>query len=958
MMKDYKNSIYLPKTDFPMKGGLPELEPKLLQRWNDMGLYQKLRDDRKDKEKFLLHDGPPYANGHLHIGHALNKILKDIINRSQLMLGKDVPFVPGWDCHGLPIEWKIEEQYRAKGLDKDDIDPLKFREECRKFAQGWIEIQKKEFERLGLLGDWNNPYTTMAYHAEACIVEELNKFVMNGALYRGSRPVMWSVVEKTALAEAEIEYHDHKSDTIWVKFLIREAEYQSLVGAYIVIWTTTPWTIPANRALAFGPDLGYGCYEVKAVSEDSLSKVGDRLILSETLAEQVLKEAKVTDYSLLERLTTDKLQAIVAEHPLKNHQAADQGYDFDVPLFTGDFVTNDAGTGFVHIAPGHGEEDWKLGRVYSIPIPETVLPDGTYHSNIAIFAGLPVLAQGKNGAYYSPISATIKESLRHCDRLLHHGKITHSYPHSWRSKAPLIYRTTAQWFISMETNELRKTALSEIEKIRFIPEQGRNRLSSMVRSRPDWCISRQRSWGVPITVFVHKDTGELLRDKNVIDRIIRSIENDGADAWYKNPSSYFLGSDYKEIEWEKVTDILDVWFDSGSTHSFVMENGPWHLTSPASLYLEGSDQHRGWFQSSLLESCGTRQKAPFKAILTHGFVLDDQGRKMSKSLGNVVSPQEIVENYGADILRLWVASSDYSDDLRIGKEIIQTQIDSYRRIRNSLRYLLGALEGFKESDRCALHHMPQLERWVLHRLYQMNKMVHQAAEAYEFHGLFTEILNFCSVDLSAFYFDIRKDSLYCDYEFDSRRLAARTVMDYVFTCLTSWLAPLLCFTTEEAFLARYKTTNTSIHQQNYPVIPEEFYDKKLYDRWVRVREIRRVITGALEKERIEKVIGSSLQAFPHLYVHQDDLAILAGIDMAEISITSDLKIIEGDGPDDAFRLPDVKGVSVLFKLANGEKCQRCWKIYTLANQSSSEQEPLCQRCSDVIKHQEKGEICV
>jgi isoleucyl-tRNA synthetase len=945
MTSDYKNTVFLPATDFPMKAGLPALEPKLLARWQEMDLYAKMREHARGRPQFVLHDGPPYANGHLHLGHALNKILKDFVVKSQQMSGRDAPYVPGWDCHGLPIEWKIEEKYREAGLDKDQVDPVEFRQECRDFAAGWIDVQREEFKRLGVTGDWDNPYTTMAYSAEAQIVRELSKFVMQGDLYKGAKPVLWSVVEKTALAEAEVEYHDHISVTIWVRFPIIEASRLDLAGASVVIWTTTPWTMPANKAVAYGPDIRYGLYRIDSVADGSLAAPGEKLLLATALAEQVLSDAKVTEFTPLASFAGAELAGTVAHHPLAKHDAND-GYWGKAPLLAGDFVTDDAGTGFVHIAPSHGEDDWKLGMAHGIPVPDTVMPDGTYNPIIPLFAGQSVLTKSKDGKYYCPVAKPVMEALKSQGNLLHSGKLTHSYPHSWRSKAPLIFRTTPQWFISMDKGGLREKAMAAIEATRFVPPQGQRRLGSMVEGRPDWCVSRQRAWGVPITVFVHKSSGEILRDPLVMDRIVAAVEAEGADAWFTKPAQHFLGNDYQAEDYEQVSDILDVWFDSGSTHSFVLESGLWGLKWPADLYLEGSDQHRGWFQSSLLESSGTRGRAPFDTVLTHGFILDEQGRKMSKSLGNGTEPQDVVDSMGADILRLWVAFSDYSEDLRIGPEILKTQIDAYRRFRNTLRYLLGALDGFTEAERVPAHEMPQLERWVLHRLTEMDTLVRSTVDSFQFHSLLAELNNFCTNDLSAFYFDVRKDSLYCDHPADPRRRAARTVMDILFTCLSRWLAPFLCFTAEEAYLARHPGTSGSVHLEQFPDLPESWRDAGLAARWAVIRDLRRVTTGALELERAAKRIGSSLQAAPVLYINQKQADVLAGLELEEICITSGITIDVAAAPEGAFILPDVADAGVVFAVADGEKCQRCWKV--LPDVGTHAHDGLCARCDDVV----------
>ncbi len=940
-----KATVFLPKTAFPMKAGLPDLEPKLLARWERIGLFDQLRQRSKGREKFVLHDGPPYANGHLHIGHALNKILKDVINRSQQMQGKDANYVPGWDCHGLPIEWKIEEKYREAGKDKDEVDIVQFRAECRDFAAHWIAVQKAEFQRLGVLGDWPHPYTTMTHAAEATIVAELGKFLLDGSLYKGAKPVMWSVVEKTALAEAEVEYHDHTSITIWVKFPVVTTACPLVDGAQVVIWTTTPWTMPGNRAVAYGADFDYAVVEVTAAETGSLAVPGERLVVLRDQAEQVAKDAKAS-FRIVADLKGADLAGTICRHPLKNHPEAKGGYDFAVPLLPGSFVTTDTGTGFVHIAPGHGEDDWHLGKEHGIAIPDTVQPDGTYFPHVAIFAGLSVLAQGKNGKYYSPVAKPVITAMTESGALLAHGKVEHSYPHSWRSKAPLIFRNTPQWFISMESQGLRAKALAAIDSTRWVPAAGRNRIHAMVEGRPDWCVSRQRAWGVPIAVFVEKKTGLPLRDQAVMDRIVTAFREGGSDVWYTTPAAAFLGEGKDPADYEQVFDILDVWFDSGSTHAFVLESGEWDLASPASLYLEGSDQHRGWFHSSLLESCGTRGRAPYDAVVTHGFVLDEDGRKMSKSLGNVVSPQEVVTASGADILRLWVAGSDYSDDLRIGPEILKTQIDIYRRLRNTLRYLLGALDGFTEAERLPTADMPELERWVLHRLSELESGRRQAASDFAFHGWFGDLHTFCGIDLSAFYFDVRKDALYCDPASSLRRRAARTLFDILLDTLCKWLAPVLCFTAEEAWLARHPSEDGSIHFEHFPPVPAEWRDDELAAKWVVVRDLRRVVTGALELERAAKRIGSSLQANPVLYVESARASAIADLDMAELCITSGLLVIEGAAPAGAFSLPDLPGIGVLPRASEGDKCLRCWKV--LPEVGCADHAGVCHRCAAAV----------
>jgi isoleucyl-tRNA synthetase len=940
MATDYRSTVFLPQTSFPMKGELPKREPQLLERWEKMNLFQLQRAAAKGREKFILHDGPPYANGNLHIGHALNKILKDVINRAQQKLGKDANYVPGWDCHGLPIEWKIEEKYRAEKKNKDDVPIVQFRRECRDFAQYWLEVQRAEFKRLGVEGDWDHPYSTMAFEAEAQIVREIGKFLMNGGLYQGAKPVMWSVVEQTALAEAEIEYHDHTSTTVWVRFPVIEASHPALAGAAVVIWTTTPWTLPGNRAIAYGPEFDYVILRVTSVKEGGRARLGETLVVAK--ARRAAVEADVGFAAeVVAELKPAELAGTIARHPLRG-----QGYDFDVPLFAGEFVTDTDGTGFVHIAPGHGADDFDLGQKHGLEVPQTVAGDGAYFPHVPLFAGALVYRpNGKPGDANDKVIAAIEAA----GGLLQRGKLTHSYPHSWRSKAPLIFRNTPQWFISMTTNGLRQKALAAIDETRWIPPQGRNRLYSMIESRPDWCISRQRAWGVPIAVFVEKATGEPLRDQAVIDRVADAVEREGADVWFTADPSLFLGNRYDPAKYRRVDDILDVWFESGCTHSFVLERNP-DLKWPASLYLEGSDQHRGWFHSSLLESCGTRGRAPYDAVLTHGFVLDEQGRKMSKSLGNVVSPQEVVERSGADILRLWVVASDYSEDLRIGPEILKYQGDVYRRLRNTLRYLLGALAGFSGLERVAESEMPELERWVLHRLAETDALVRQTADDCAFHTMFTALHNLCAVDLSAFYFDVRKDALYCDRPDSLRRRATRTVLDRVFDCLARWLAPVLCFTAEEAWLSRHgDAEGVSVHLETYAEAPSAWRDSALGEKWAKLRDLRRVVTGALEIERAQKRIGSGLQAAARLYAPADYRAALDGVDLAELCITSEGTVEFAAPPEGAFVLPDVSGVGAVIEMARGEKCQRCWRVLPEVGTVPGHGD-LCRRCADAVEH--------
>ena len=928
MTKDYRDTVFLPKTDFSMRANLPQREPETLARWERLDLYKRQREAAKGKEKFILHDGPPYANGHLHMGTALNKILKDVINRNQQMLGKDANYVPGWDCHGLPIEWQIEQKYRKAGKDKDAVPVDEFRKECREFAEHWLDVQRTEFKRLGCLGDWDNPYTTMNYKAEAGIFRELAKFAMSNQLYRGRKSVMWSVVEKTALAEAEVEYHDHASTTIIVRFPVATGD-AVLQGASVLIWTTTPWTMPANRAVAYGEDIDYVVIEVTGAAEGSHAKIGEKLVLAEALLEQVADETGITGYNVLSNFKGSVLAGARARHPLYGLG----GYEFEVPLLPADFVTTEQGVGLVHIAPSHGADDFELGLKHGLDVPDTVAEDGLYTRHVPLFEGTHVFKAAE----------PVIEALTKNNALLAAGKLVHSYPHSWRSKAPLIFRAAPQWFIPMEGDgELREKALQAISDTRWVPAAGENRIKSMIEHRPDWCVSRQRAWGVPIAVFVHKGTDAVLRDEEVNERIAAAFEQDGADAWFTNDPGQFLGPDRNPEDYEQVMDILDVWFDSGSTHATVLEQRD-DLQWPASLYLEGSDQHRGWFHSSLLESCGTRGRAPYDTVLTHGFVVDAEGRKESKSVGNVTSPMGLMKTHGADILRLWAVNSDYMEDIRIGPEILKGQADAYRRLRNTLRYLLGNLADFQESERLYASDMPELERWVLHRLTEVDEVVREANQAFDFQRLYSTIHHFCAMDLSAFYFDIRKDALYCDRADSIRRRATRTVLDHLFSSLTAWLAPVLVFTAEEAWQTRFPNEEDSVHLRVFPEIPADWRNPELAATWEKIRRVRRVITGALEVERREKRIGSSLEAAPKVYVGEAEAALLHEIDGAELSITSGLEVITGTPPANAFTLEDVAGIGVVPAPASGEKCQRCWQLY-----DKLEADGVCARCADAV----------
>ncbi|MFS2323960.1 isoleucine--tRNA ligase [Brucella sp. H1_1004] len=933
---DYSKTLNLPQTEFPMRAGLPAREPLFVQRWEEMNLYKKLREDAKDRPLYVLHDGPPYANGNIHIGHALNKILKDVITRSFQMRGFNSNYVPGWDCHGLPIEWKIEEKYRAQGKNKDEVAINEFRKECRDFAAGWIKVQSEEFKRLAICGDFENPYTTMNFHAEARIAGELLKFAASGQLYRGSKPVMWSVVERTALAEAEVEYHDIESDMIWVKFPV--AGTNDLSGSSVVIWTTTPWTIPGNRAVSYSNRVAYGLYEVVAAENDFGPQAGEKLIFGDKLAEECAKKAKL-EFKRLRDVSFEELGAVTLHHPLKGFAG---GYEFVVPLISGDHVTDDAGTGFVHTAPSHGREDFEAwmdaarelearGIDSSIPFP--VGDDGYYTKDTPGFGpdreGGPARVIDDNGKKGDANESVIKQLIAH-NNLFARGRLKHSYPHSWRSKKPIIYRNTPQWFVYMDKNlgdgtTLRSRSLKAIEETRFVPAAGQTRLRAMIEGRPDWVLSRQRAWGVPICVFAD-DEGNILQDDAVNKRILEAFEEEGADAWFADGArERFLGNRADE-SWTQVRDILDVWFDSGSTHTFTLEDRP-DMKWPADVYLEGSDQHRGWFHSSLLESCGTRGRAPYNAVVTHGFTMDENGKKMSKSLGNTVTPQDVIKDSGADILRLWVMTTDYWEDQRLGKSIIQTNIDAYRKLRNTIRWMLGTL-AHDEGETLPHADLPELERLMLHRLAELDEVVRSGYDAFDFKRISRALIDFMNVELSAFYFDIRKDALYCDAPSSSRRKAALQTVRAIFDRVTTWLAPMLPFTTEEAWLDRYPNA-ASVHLEQFRTTPGEWRDDVLAEKWRKVRNVRRVVTGALELERADKRIGSSLEAAPVVYIADKSLAdSLDGLDFAEICITSGISLTDAAAPAEAFVLDDVKGVAVVPVRAEGEKCARSWRYTT------------------------------
>jgi len=967
---EYKDTLNLPKTDFPMRAGLPKREPEWLARWEKIGIYDRLREKAEGRKPFTLHDGPPYANGHLHIGHALNKTIKDMIVRSHQMMGHESRYVPGWDCHGLPIEWKIEEQYRAKGLDKDEVPVIDFRQECRKFAEGWVDIQRDEFKRLGITGNWEKPYLTMDFHAERVIAEEFMKFLMNGTLYQGSKPVMWSPVEQTALAEAEVEYHDKESFTIWVKFKVAEPADAALAGAYVVIWTTTPWTMPSNKAVVYGEDISYGLYEVTGTPEECWVSVGDKYILADKLAEDVMTRARLeTDmYTRVRDVTADELAGLSLTHPLKGVEGSKGEWDDLRDFRAAPFVTDTEGTGFVHCAPSHGMEEFELYRdagMLEQVITYNVMEDGSFRADLPFFGGKHILREKpKKGDWEGDANAAVIAKLTEVGGLLARGKIKHSYPHSWRSKAPVIYRNTPQWFAAIDRaigdgqdsygKTIRDRALTSIDDlVKFTPQTGRNRLYSMIESRPDWVLSRQRAWGVPLTCFVKKgtlptDADFLLRDDAVNARIAEAFEAEGADCWYADGAKErFLGNDFNAEDYEQVFDVLDVWFDSGSTHAFVLrdrEDGT--EDGLADVYMEGTDQHRGWFHSSLLQACGTIGRAPYRNVVTHGFTLDEKGNKMSKSLGNTIVPEEVVKQYGADILRLWVAQTDYSADQRIGPEILKGVADSYRRLRNTLRFMLGSLGDFSEADRVEPADMPELERWVLHRLAELDEQVRAGYGAFDFQSVFQSVFTFATVELSAFYFDVRKDALYCDGD-TLRRRAALTVLDALFHRLTTWLAPILVFTMEEVWLERFPGEESSVHLVDFPETPAAWRDEALAAKWAGIRQVRRAVTAALEIQRRDKVIGASLEAAPVVHVEDGDvLDALRSVNFDDICITSDIVLTGDPSPNEAFRLPEVPGVGVVFEKAIGEKCQRCWKI--LPDVGHHPHPGVCHRCNDAL----------
>jgi len=906
-----KDTLQLPKTAFSMKASLPTKEPKILEQWEKNKVFEKIRKKSTGREKFILHDGPPYANGHIHMGTALNKILKDIIIRFHQMSGKDSIYVPGWDCHGLPIEWKIEEQYKKKKKNKDEVPIKDFRKECREFAKNWIDVHIKEFKRLGVVGDFDNYYSTMSFESEAQIVRELGKFLLDGSLYQGFKPVFWSTVEKTALADAEVEYMDHTSNTIYVAFKVKKTKQDFLKDASVIIWTTTPWTIPANKALAFNNSIEYSVVQISELDHFKEKKI----IVATNLIESITKACEIKNYKILKSFKGTGLSGTICSHPFIK-----MNFDYDVPMLDAQFVNLEQGTGIVHCAPSHGPDDFNLCLKNNIPSLYTVDSAGLYTKEIPYFANTHVFKA-------DPI---VIEKLKEQSKLLKNDKLSHSYPHSWRSKAPLIYRATPQWFISMQKNDLRKKAIKAIHETTFYPEKGKERLLSMVEGRPDWCVSRQRVWGVPLPIFINKKTKEPLRDKKIIDRIASIYEKQGSDCWFTDNPKVFLGNDYNPDDYEKLNDIVEVWFDSGSTHSFVLEKRK-DLKWPADMYLEGSDQHRGWFHSSLLESCGTRGRAPFESILSHGFVVDGKGLKMSKSLGNVISPDDILKNYGADILRLWVASSDYAEDLRIDKSILTQHAESYRKIRNTFRFILGNLKDEyqkQEFDKLDLKKLDELEQYILHKIYLIDKSVKSNLNNYNFHKLSRELLNFCTLDLSSFYFDIRKDVLYCDSLNSKKRKDCVIVLNIILESLLKWFAPILVFTTEEIYNL-INDKEESIHENSFVQIPASWKNDDLNDKWAKLFKIKQEANIAIEEKRTNKEIRSSLEAEIYLTVDENNFDLLEGLDLAEYLITSKANKIKSDKKEE---------IKIDVKKTNGTKCERCWKIL----------EKKCTRCEQAL----------
>jgi len=924
---DFSATLFLPKTTFPMRAPGCAAEAETLKRWETLKLEKQLDKVGSGKPRFILHDGPPYANGHLHIGHALNKVLKDVVVRSKRMAGWNAPFVPGWDCHGLPIEWKVEQEFMSAGRSKADIPVAEFRAACRQYAQQWVEVQCDEFRALGLSGNFDQPYTTMTPKAEASIASEFLKLAVSGQVRRGSKPVMWSVVERTALAEAEVEHLDREVDAIWVKFPVANGA-MDLRGASAVAWTTTPWTLPANRALAYSPVASYALYEVMEAPDGNWAAKGSRYLLSETCAERTFAVAKVSSFSKVRNVSHDELETTVFRHPF-----ADQ-YRFKVPALAASYVSDEVGTGFVHVAPGHGPEDFQLwtafaeqleGRGISTELPSTLSEDGKLTDACLEFSGLTVLDEKGNegNASASVIAAAVAVGMLFAKR-----RHKHRYPHSWRSRKPIVFRNTPQWFITMDRDisspgdTLRNRALKALESIRFTPETGRNRLASMVRNRPEWLVSRQRVWGVPLPLFFNEKTGAVIpapdfpHNEAYMARVTRAFASEGADAWFTDGATHrFLkGFVENEQEWTKVDDVLDVWFDSGTSHAFVLDDRLRRTEEDEVMYLEGSDQHRGWFQSSLLESCATRTRAPFDHVLTHGFVMAER-EKMSKSKGNYLTPSDVVKQYGVDVLRLWIVSSDFTDDLRIGPDLLKSTNETYRKVRNILRWLLGNLHH-SDGRKVSYKDLPALERRILHRLAEVGEAVTTAYAEFDFRKVVSVLTHFMSAELSAFYFDVRKDVLYCDPASSLKRTATLSVLSDVFDCLVHWMAPLLPFSMEEAWLERYPSATGSVHLERFPVIPSEWIERSP-ERWDVIMQLRSLVTLAIEKERVAGRIKSSTEATPTITVSELTLDQIADVEMDEICITSGCHFVV---IDDEKHVP-----TATIDVATGKRCERSWK---------------------------------
>ena len=923
-MTDFSKTINLPITAFAMKANLSETENLRTDFWREKKIFQTLKKNSQNEEKYILHDGPPYANGDLHLGHALNKILKDIVCRLKFQDNFDVDFVPGWDCHGLPIEWKVEEKFKKKGLDKDKIDVIQFREECRKFADHWVNEQKKQFCRFGIQTDWQNIYLTMTKDSEITIVKELLKFLEKGDLFLGFKPVMWSVVEQTALAEAEIEYHEKISSSIFVKFPVKSDENLS-----IVIWTTTPWTIPCNKGLAYSQELKYQIVKIEEnYPKYNLTK-NERIIVAEDLLSDFVELNEIKSFSVLENISSEKIEKLICKHPLES-----LGFNYDVKVFPSNHVTAENGTGFVHIAPNHGQEDFDLGQINNLGNDPTVNEKGVYEKNIKFFEGMHVFKSDEK----------VIEQLNKSGKLISNSNYSHSYPHSWRSKAPLIFRATSQWFISMDKNNLRKKALDQIENVEWFPKNSKKRILSMINDRPDWCVSRQRNWGVPITIFLSKETKKPLVDKDVNKKIIEVLEREGVDSWFTLPNDEFLTSKYNPNNFEKVFSILDVWFDSGSSHVYVLKNNG---IKKADLYLEGSDQHRGWFQTSLLESCGIYDESPYKSVLTHGFVIDENGKKMSKSLGNVISPKDVISKYGADILRIWVASSNFNEDVKISFENIKRQSESYRKIRNTLRFLIGNLNGLNVEENIKYEILPEIEKIILHKIFNLNNQINSLYDSFSFNKVFQIVLGFCNIELSSFFFDIRKDSLYCDSLTSEKVKSTKFVMKIVFEYLIRWLSPIIPFTTEEAWQCWKKEVNgnaeESCHLLKRQICPDLWNNQKINDDWEKIFQLRDLFLGIVEQKRNQKELKSSMEAKVNLYLNDKTYEnILKRVDLSEVLICSDVDFTEKF--DDSFiDYPDNSKIKMKVEINDGVKCARCWKIFNTLNTSG-----LCNRCQSVV----------